>query len=297
MMKREKLYIIPTQYGFMYAGGIFSCLIGGAVYNNNLAFVLCFFLVALFLIGMVQSHNNLKKIKIEKVSLFLSPSEGVGHGMIWLKSQNSDGHLQLRVQCQDNDDVIDFSIQNIYKQSLHSQYFDFKTNSWGKKQVTKFKISTRFPFGFFYVWRYFKCPTEYYIFPKPIGEENLPDSINKGENEGHSRQKLGDDFSEHRKFTFGDSMKHIDWKAYARGRSLLTKKFEEGQKNVYEIDFDLAKGNREKRFHQLSQWVHQCEKQQLSYSLKIGPIKIPTSYGERHKSNCLKMLATQKGLN
>lgn len=294
MRKKEKIYIIPTEYGLMYGAGILVSLIGGAIYNNNLAFLLCFFLVALFLIGMVQTHNNLKNLEIEKFSVFLSPSDSVGHGVIWLKSSNSEGHIQIRVQCKDNDDQFNMTIDSIYRKSLHPHYFDFSTGGWGKKKIKKLRISTRYPFGFFYAWRVIPFPTEYFVFPKPSGSLVLQGGDPEGVHFGLTNQRNGDDFSEHKNYAYGDSYKHIDWKAFARGRPLLTKKFEEGQKQTLTIDYDLTKGNTEMRFRQLSQWVHDCSDENLSFSLKIMDQKIPTNFGEHHKLTCLKLIASHR---
>lgn len=295
MKKREKIYIIPTEYGFMYGGGIFVSLIGGAIYNNNLAFILCFFLVALFLIGMVQTHYNLRNLNVEKLILFLSPSEGKGHGVIWIKSKNSDGHSQIRIQTpKGTDDRIDILINSIYPRSLHPHYFDFNTGAWGLKKIPKLKVSTRFPFGFFYVWRTFDVNKEFYVFPKPSGSLILENSNPVGLDEGLSRELNGDDFSEHKKYQQGESQKHIDWKAFARGRPLLTKKFNEGQRQTVCIDFDLTRGDHERRYRQLSKWIHDCEQENISYSLKVHNTKVPVSLGDRHKSTCLKLLASQR---
>ncbi len=276
----------------MYGAGIFVSLIAGAIYNNNLAFILCFFLVALFLIGMVQTHANLRNIQIEKLIIFLSPSEGVGHGVVWLKSNNAEGHSQLRLQSKGGDDKFDIRIDEIFKKSLHPQYFDFSTGQWGKKKLKRLKMSTRYPFGFFYVWRHFDIPTEYHVFPKPSGDRPLEHSAHEGINEGVNRQLNGDDFSEHKKYVLGDSQKHIDWKAYARGRPLLTKKFEEGQRQTYIIDYEKALGNEERRVRQLSKWIHDCEDDLNNYGLVVKNKSISIGSGERHKVACLKLLAS-----
>jgi uncharacterized protein (DUF58 family) len=291
-MKRERIYIVPTEYGFMYAAGIFVSLIGGAVYNNNLAFMLCFFLVALFLIGMVQTHNNMKNINLEKVIIFLSPSESVGHGVFWIKSNNSEGHSQLRLECDSHGDKIDVNVELIYQKSLHPQYFDFQTGEWGKKRLKRIKMSTRYPFGFFYVWRYFDCPMDYYVYPKPGGDKSIDHVEIEGNNEGLYRKLKGDDFSEHKKYVLGDSQKHIDWKAYARGRPLLTKKFDEGDRHTYLLDYDKAAGNQERRVRQLSKWIQDCEEQQNTYALKVKDKTVPVGSGEKHKAHCLRLLAS-----
>ena len=294
MKKREKIYIVPTEYGFMYGAGIFVSLIGGALYNNNLAFVLCFFLVALFLIGMVQTHNNLKNISLEKIVVFLSASESTGQGVVWLKSYNSEGHSQLRIECKDNDDKFDVAVETVYPRSLHPQYFEFKAGGWGKKKINKIKISTRYPFGFFYVWRQFNCPTSYYIYPKPSGNRSIRHANAEGISQGLHRQLNGDDFSEHKIYQVGESQKHIDWKAFARGRPLLIKKFEEGHRETFLIDYEKTLGNEERRMRQMSKWIHECEDEFSAYSIKLKNKKISVGVGERHKIKCLKLLASYR---
>jgi uncharacterized protein (DUF58 family) len=292
MKKREKIYIIPTEYGLMYGAGIMVSLLGGAMYNNNLAFLLCFFLLALFLIGMVQTHNNVKKISIEKISLFLSPSEGIGNGVVWLKSDNSEGHEQIRIQSRQGGDIIDTHISQVYKKSLYPHYFSFNTANWGKKKLRKIKMSTRYPFGFFYAWRVFKLDVDYYIYPQPSGILPLQVGDSNGAHKTVDYNKLGDDFSEHKRYEVGDSQKHIDWKAYARGRPLLTKKFNEGDRHVYEIDMDRTPGNVERKARQVSQWIHQCEDTRQSYSFRYQNKVIPASLGKTHKINCLRLVAS-----
>ena len=71
-MAKDRVYIVPTYYGFVYGGGIIVCVLAAASYGNNLAYLLCFFLVALFVIGMHQSNANLKKLKLEKIELDIS---------------------------------------------------------------------------------------------------------------------------------------------------------------------------------------------------------------------------------
>ncbi len=294
MKKREKIYIMPTEYGLMYGAGILVSLLGGAIYNNNLAFLLCFFLMALFLIGMVQTHNNIKKLDVEKIVVFLSPSESVGHGVIWFKSHSEEGHHQLRLRAKSGEDLLDSNISNIYKKSLHPHYFDFKTGTWGKKELKKIKLSTRYPFGFFYAWRLYPVSVEYFVYPQPSGVLKLESGEFNGFNKGAQLQNNGDDFTEHKKYVVGDSQKHIDWKAYARGRPLMTKKFNEGDRQTFLIDFDKTPGNLERKARQASQWIHRCEEEQNSYSFRFGTKLIPASQGPRHKMTCLRILASMR---
>lgn len=296
MLKREKIYIIPTYYGLMYGFGILVSLIGGAIYNNNLAFMLCFFLMALFLIGMVQTHNNIRKLNIEKFHIFLCPSESEGQGVVWIKSENVEGHSQIIIESKDNDDDIRFLIEEIPKKSLHQHHFNFTTGHWGKKKIQKFRLSSRYPFGFFYAWRACSVDTEYSVYPKPSGDLALESFEKQGPEQGVFRQKGGQDFTEHQKYQIGHSHRHIDWKAYARGRPLLIKKFDEGELLTYRIDYNEMKGTSERRLRQISKWIHDLDREQSAYSLSIKSRKIPPGSGESHKVQCLKLLASYREL-
>ncbi|MCB0379425.1 MAG: DUF58 domain-containing protein [Bdellovibrionales bacterium] len=291
MKKRERIFIIPNGFGLMYGAGIIASLIGGGVYNNNLSFALCFFLVALFLIAMVQTHSNLKKIDIEKLQIFPSPDHDEGKGVLWIKSQNSEGHGRLRIQFSSQDEKFDFLILKIPPRSLHSHYFGFVSGDWGVKKISKLRVSTTFPFGLFYVWRIYQLDQSYFIYPSPHGNQSLESFFDGGEVQNQSHVSQGEDFSHHRDYQQGDSLKHIDWKAYARERPLMTKIFSEGNQNHYVLDVDLARGSFDEKLRQLSQWIHDCETQRQPYALRIGNQKIDFGQGQEHKIQCLVQLA------
>lgn len=296
-MKKQKIYIIPTEYGFMYGMGIFICLIAGAVYNNNLAFLLCFFLVALFLIGMVQTHNNLKNIFIERIEFYLSPSHSAGRGVIWLKSQSLEGHSQIKIKAEGSDDNIQIDIPYVYKNSLTPFYFSFETSDWGIKEITKLTVSTRFPFGFFYVWQVVKQPIAYKIFPYPKGDLSLPYWGDSQDQEAALVHQKGNDFSEHRNYQFGESHRHIDWKVYARSDQLLVKKFEDGLSRSCFLDIDQVPLDGDEKYHQVCKWIEVCEQEQIPYALKLKRKQVAVGLGYKHRSQCLKAIASERSVS
>lgn len=68
-MKQGKVYIVPTQNGLIFLAGTAVVIIAGATYNNNLVFLLGFFLFAIFVISMVETHNNLRDLGIEALPI------------------------------------------------------------------------------------------------------------------------------------------------------------------------------------------------------------------------------------
>src|SRR3954470_4342296 len=66
-MKDGKIYILPTRFGFVFLFSVVLMLLAGAIYSNNLVNLLAFFLLAIALVAMVQTHNNLKNITLKLV--------------------------------------------------------------------------------------------------------------------------------------------------------------------------------------------------------------------------------------
>src|SRR5829696_4011360 len=63
-LRRGRIYILPTGYGLAYGTMVFSMLLGGMNYNNNLGLGLTFLLVSLGLVAMHHCHGTLAGLKV-----------------------------------------------------------------------------------------------------------------------------------------------------------------------------------------------------------------------------------------
>jgi len=289
--KRESIYIIPTKFGFIYAFGILITLLAGAIYSNNLVYSLSFFLVALFIISMHQTHQNMKGLFFDKIKLNIACEQSKGRGVIWIKSNNKENHFLINIQIPEIDKNFIFSSDQIYANTLTPIYFNYPSKDIGLHKIKKVKISTIFPFGLFYSWKKFNIESTFTTYPQPIGTSQLPKNFLIGDNSTHIKGQSGEDFSQHRKYTIGESYKNIDWKAYARERPLLIKELNDGQKESYIItDNPLEKDIHQLR--QISKWIHHCSEQKMSFALELGSQIIPFGFGDAHKEKCLKALVT-----
>ncbi|MCB0389667.1 MAG: DUF58 domain-containing protein [Bdellovibrionales bacterium] len=292
MSKRERIFIIPTRYGILYGFGVFITLLAGIIYSNNLVYLLSFFLVAVILIGMVQTHSNLKGLNIEKLQMELAPAFSQGNAKIWIKSTNNEGHNQIQINTTKNNNAgISFMVPNLTGATLSIERFAYTTQGRGKKSVEQIRLSTTFPFGLFYAWRFFDIKTNYYVYPQPFGNFNLPENELLGDSVEKIIGVRGDDFTQHKKYSYGESHKHIDWKAYARGRPLLVKEFKDGDNRVLSLDIQNMSGHIEAKLQQLVKWIDDCETKKIIYSLKLDDQFIGPGLGQIHKKECLKSLA------
>ena len=153
-------------------------------------------------------------------------------------------------------------------------------------------IRTSYPFGL--VWASYRLPVdvEYYVYPKPKGLTTWPMLRPGGEQGSPTSNKSGDDFSGVRAYMPGESLRHVDWKAFARGRPLSIKQFSGGA--GYELWLDAAEMERlplEARLSQLALWIVNAEKEEIPYALKLGRTSLPLGLGAAHSRRALEALA------
>ncbi|MEZ4872716.1 MAG: DUF58 domain-containing protein [Bdellovibrionales bacterium] len=294
---RERIYIIPNRFGLMYGSGVIVTLIAGTIYSNNLIYMLCFFLVSLFVVAMVQTNSNLRGLNFEKIQIPLIESQGSGSAVLWLKSKNREDHHQLKIRLIENETEHEFHAEKVSALTLTPIRFALHAKTRGVKKINKLHISTVFPFGLFYAWKVLPIEAYYRVYPEPMGTHALPSSTVLAEALIVDQGQTGDDYSQHVKYQTGHSQRHVDWKAVARGRPMLVKEFKDGLNTGYELDYSKINGDIEKRLSQLSLWVNICSVQQVPFSMKVGRKILPIDIGPYHKTRCLEYLAQYQGVD
>ncbi len=168
----------------------------------------------------------------------------------------------------------------------------FPSEMRGVYRFESLLVRTSFPFGLF--WASFRVPVEaeYYIYPSAQGGTGWPHLRPGGDQGSPASQKPGDDFSGVRPYMPGESLRHVDWKAYARGRPLSIKQFTGG--SGYEMWLDAEEMDwlpLEARLSQMALWIINAEKEEIPYALKLGRTSIPLGLGPAHARRALETLA------
>jgi uncharacterized protein (DUF58 family) len=110
----------------------------------------------------------------------------------------------------------------------------------GHVLITGFELSTRFPFGFFRRRRRLRArDVDIVVFPKPepIGDELHLLPMNAGRHTS-MRRGAGHDLLTLRDYQPQDDLRHIDWKATARGQRLIVREFTAEDERRVTIAFD-----------------------------------------------------------
>jgi transglutaminase-like putative cysteine protease/uncharacterized protein (DUF58 family) len=136
------------------------------------------------------------------------------------------------------------------------------------------------------------------VHPKPAGDLPLPapDHSLQGDAAVVSVSRMqtsgGDDFAGLREWRAGDSPRHIDWRAMARGGPLMVKAWSASVQGVVVLDWKALTLDEPARASQIARWMEICESENLPYELRLPESTIRAGLGPVHLRRCLDALAT-----
>ena len=181
----------------------------------------------------------------------------------------------------------------IPRESADRLAFRFPARHRGEHKIGMLDLTSCYPLGFVRASRRFVSNQTYLVYPKPSGNPQLPTSrprfadswVQRGV--GH-----GDDFAGVRPYVRGESQRHIDWKAVARGQPLMTKQFVAEARGAVSLDFsELPFDDVEERLSQLALWVIEAERARQPYGVRLPGIEISPALGQMHVHRCLRALS------
>jgi uncharacterized protein (DUF58 family) len=303
-MKRENLRLRPTGLWIVF-GPILGCMWLAAVnYSNNLVYAILYLVGSLSFISMFHTWRNLSALRVEHVRV--SPAFA-GEDVpveIYLKSAERRPIYGL-VFARLGDDAGSWwpppplplrggrnGVRRIHAGDACSVEVILPSERRGIYRLETLQVRSAYPFGLF--WASFTVPVgvEYYVYPQPKGSEVWPELHPGGESGAPFSTKPGDDFSGVRAYMPGESLRHIDWKAYARGRPLSVKQFTGGDGRELWLDAsDMVWLPLEARLSQLALWIVNAEKEEIPYALKLGRTVLPLGLGPAQSRRALETLA------
>lgn len=276
-------------------------LIGATNYDNALAFVLCFLLLALSFSAMLRTWRNLAGLALETrgvrsvyagqpacfeltlhdtqqrarysfVLRRLQPKKS-----LWWWRPKREGHGECP--------VIDTGTAPV---TLH-----VPTHQRGWLALGRVEIASRYPLGLFHSWAYFRPELRCLVYPVPRGALALPGADFADRDAQGSAGAGMDDFAELRAYVVGDSLRSVHWKASARSEGLLVKKMQGGGPGDCWLRWrDTASlGDPEARISQLAGWSVAAERAGLRYGLEIPGLELAPDAGPAHRERALRALA------
>lgn len=287
----RQIYILPTRYGILFAMILMLMLIGSVNYNNNLGFLLTFFLIALGLVTMVHTWKTLLGLQLSaNVTL---PAFATTETSLNVYMHDPLKRYRGAIFCSVNKRVGGPADVTPERQQLLTVPVVF--DSRGYHTIPRISVFTFYPLGLFRAWCYLEIPTEVLVYPQPGDSIGFNTQASFDNGQGGTKGTGADDFSGMRNYREGDSPQRIHWPAWASRDILVSKQF--SGENAEELWFNWAQtsGNVEVRLCQLCRAIIDAHKQNLLYGLELPNTRIEPATGSKHFQQCLSALALFPG--
>ena len=278
---RNTIGLVAVLAGMWYAG---------VTQSNGAAYLLCFVLASVAAVSTVHAWANLKGITIEADAI---KTVFAGEEIIVplrAASARRREHFGVRVVPIDGGKPAVFPAltrEGTVASSLH-----VRAARRGVFAELSVRIESRYPLGFFTARRKVQLAAPHCVYPAPAGNRALPVSLAPAQMGREGTRAEGDDFGGVRAWRAGESQRHIDWKAAARGQPLLIKQWFGDTDTTVVLDWDLLGDlSPELRLSQLARWIVQAERGGAQYALRLPGVSLAPGRGEAHYHACLRRLA------
>jgi uncharacterized protein (DUF58 family) len=292
-VKARKLPLIYPTAGFAGLLFVLGAMWYAASSQNNAAVYLLFFaLTAVFLVSIPHTLINLAGVTVtlesvqpafvgQEVSLpleLMNDSRATRHGIELVLSGSNRARQR-----------IDYIPAN----KAARVTLRFPALQRGEHKVGILCLTSAYPLGLIRFLKKFASSQTYTVYPKPAGDVRLPSSfVRRRDGRPLTEFGEGDDFAGMRAYIDGESQRHIDWRAVARGQPLMTKQFTAEAEGIVYLDFSaLESADVEERLSQLALWVIEAERARRPYGLRLPCTRIPPSVGQLHFHQCLRALS------
>jgi uncharacterized protein (DUF58 family) len=291
-LDKRRIYILPTAFGFLYAGFTFVMLLAAMNYNNNLGLALTFLLVGIGLAAMHLCHRNLNGLVISGVQAGEAFAGEPLALTIGCENPTAVARLAVHFSCEG----ADLSMEQLEVRGRSLVTLQLPTQHRGLLRLSRVVVSTRFPFGLFRAWSWLHLPLEAVVYPRATGEQRPPASHGPDHAGLDLLQRGDEDFRGFRSYHPGDSPRHIAWKALARGAPLLVKDHAgaSGTPVVFELE-QVADRDLERRLSQITRWILDAEQRARAFGLKLPGSAITPATGTVQRRRCLTALALFDG--
>ena len=262
----------------------------GASQNNGAAFLLCFVLASVALVSTLHTRGNLRGLRISCgpiAPVFAGESQRLRLGVL---AAGGATHAAIRLKPKAGGESVAFA-EISGSQWLRAE-LSLEAPRRGHFSEVSLVASSLYPLGFFSARMVLTLRQSRWVYPAAEGSRPLPRRSAPAKLRGTGVHAEGEDFAGLRAYIPGESQRHIDWKAAARGQGLVTKQWAgESDETVLLTWQDTAGLAHEARLSQLARWIVTAERGGRSYALEIFGWVLPPGHGDAHFHECLRSLA------
>ena len=289
-IRRQRIYIVPTRFGYLFGLMLFLMLLGSMNYSISMGFALTFLLTGLGLVCMHHTHRNLVNLSVR-----------TGRHAPVFAGQNAQFQIVLENSAVAHRYAL---VASPVENETVPVYFDVPAHGnalarlvlpsarRGLLPAPAFRIYTEYPMGLFHAWTWMELDMQCVIYPVPANSRLQPPPSPGGNSGRPDRIGGKEDFIGLRSYQRGDASRLIHWKALPRSGQLMVKQFADPIQHELWLNWDSLPGvETEARLSQLCRWVLDAHRAGKSYGLALPGLKLLPASSEQHRHECLQALA------
>jgi len=287
-LTRDRVYIVPTKAGLIFALLLVTLLIGSINYEKNLGFILTFLLAGIGNILLLSTWRNIAGLTLKgSDATAVFAGEAASFGVQLVNHQLYDRYSIAISQQGSEQDIVDCAANS-------NQLIKFKVQAQkrGRLNTGRFRLYTEFPSGLFIAWTWIDLSMSCIVYPAPDQAIKLPVFDHSESGDSDTSGQGMENFSHLRKYHQGDNISRISWKATAKTDELFSKQFIGAKPVTHWINWnDMPAHDTEQRLSMMSALIRHADKNQQSYGIRLPQQEIPPATGSKHFHRCLTVLA------
>lgn len=209
LLHARRVYIVPSAAGWLFAALVCVMLLASINYQLSLGHLLTFWLISAGLVSMFTTQAQLPGLQLR---LHQPPAGFAGQTQaLDLAVQEHFGrmHRSVRLQIGPNGSWLD-----LQPQASRSLRIDLPARPRGVHPLPAVLIESRYPYGLFRAWAWWRPAAEQVVWPTPEIAPPLPAAL-----AGPTEPEPDPGLSLLRPYRRGDAMRQIAWKSSGRALS------------------------------------------------------------------------------
>jgi len=288
----EKVYILPTRAVMTLSLVLFAMWYAAVSQNNAMAYLLLFFLFSLTVLSMNYTHFNLVglRLNVGRIAPVFAGSDAEVPVEIVNPSRRGRHALELLVA--DREPYYFASVPGRGGRAAGRLLVAASTR--GEHALPRITLRSIYPLGLF-EGRQYRLPAgrPLLVYPAPRGSLPMPRGESLSRMDLASAGPGGEDYAGSRPYRSGESQRHVDWRAVARGQPLLLKQFVGTGGHRVWLDWSAVAvlPDVETKLSQLCRWIVDAEREGYQYGLRLPGFEASPSRGDLHQALLLRTLA------
>ncbi|MBT8049029.1 MAG: DUF58 domain-containing protein [Gammaproteobacteria bacterium] len=287
-LNHRRLYIFPSRAGFGFIALVAALWLLATNFENNLVFILCFLLLALFVVSIHFTHGTLSGLRVKPVraeSVFKGDAAAVELCL-------SQGKARRREQISLRFAGAEPLMVSLEKAGDTLVTVLAPTTRRGFLDPGLLTIDSVYPLGLLRVWSYVHFRFDAAVYPAPVTDQART-AARRGSGDSHYSGTSGsEDYVGLKTYEVGESLRHVAWKQYAREQGLWSKQYGDPADSRVWVDWDDYTGmDTEQRLARMSWQVCECDSHRKVYGLRMPGIELAPDRGMAHRQAALRRLA------